>query len=65
MLLGTSKKSVSIMDISNNGIFMQDGKARICRDSEKNTRTHFDWIGVPDEFVDIIGLSTKLPGVML
>lgn len=35
MLLGTSKKSVSIMDISNNGILMQDGKARICRDSEK------------------------------
>lgn len=31
----------------------------------QTTSTHSDGIGVPDEFVDVKGLSAQLPGVML
>lgn len=27
--------------------------------------THFDWIGVSDDFVDVICFSIKLPGIVL
>lgn len=57
-----------ITDSSKNDIYYvrrETETQRSREDFSQTTRTHSDWIGVPDEFVDVEGLSVQLPRVML